>query len=358
MADKIYFLNTRFDRMCPEEAVELLLARALRRQNSRVYYANANTMVVAAKNSALVEALKQSDLLLADGSGVCWGSALLGTPLNHNLNGTDLVPALCNAGSSKGLSVYLLGAKPGVAEEAAANLAKAHPGLIIAGVQHGYFHQQETQKILEVIRASRPHLLLVGMGVPLQEIWLNQYASQLPGIISMGVGGLFDFLAKRVVRAPYLIRTIGMEWLWRLAMEPSRLWKRYIIGNFVFCSLVAEHFFSSNSSKRISARAHLNNRFNSYNQSIQTQLFSSEGKNRNLKLSAAPMLDRANKQNLENYYSASKTVKSKPACIGFKPTSAMSMRMNTQIKQLSKKRKSRPESTSRHNKPTWINKLL
>lgn len=241
MADKVSFLNTYFDRMSSSEAIDLLLERLLGRQGGRIFFANAHTMVTAAENSALLEALDQSDLLLADGSGVRWGSALLGTPLIHNLNGTDLVPALCSAGAAKGLSIYLLGAKPGVAQEAAANLAKTCPGLRIAGTQHGYFPQEEIPKILKAIRAARPHLLLVAMGVPLQEIWINQYAHQLPGIACMGVGGLFDFLAERVARAPYSIRAMGMEWLWRLMMEPTRLWKRYLIGNLVFISLVLSH---------------------------------------------------------------------------------------------------------------------
>src|SRR3712207_4111752 len=101
MADQVSFLNTHFDRMSSSEAIDLLLARLLKRQGGRVYYANAHTMVTAAQNPALAEALEQSDLLLADGSGVRWGSALVGTPLVHNLNGTDLVPALCKDGAAK-----------------------------------------------------------------------------------------------------------------------------------------------------------------------------------------------------------------------------------------------------------------
>ena len=244
MADRVSFLNTHFDRMSSSEAIEVLLAQLLKRQGGRVYYANAHTMVTAAQNPVLAKALDQSDLLLADGSGVRWGSALLGTPLVHNLNGTDLVPALCKDGAAKNLSVYLLGAKPGVAEEAAANLKKAYPGLVIAGSQHGYFSEAETPQVLEAIRAARPHLLLVAMGVPLQEIWINQYASLLPGITCMGVGALFDFVAERVSRAPYAIRAVGMEWLWRLAMEPGRLWQRYLIGNLVFLSLVLSYAFA------------------------------------------------------------------------------------------------------------------
>ena len=240
MADTVIFLNICFNQMSSDEAIEILLARLFKRQDGRVYYSNAHTIVTAAKHPKLAEALQHSDLLLADGSGVRWASKLLGKPIVHNLNGTDLVPLLCKAGAKKGISVYLLGAKPGIAAAAAKNL-KVYPGLKIAGVQHGYYPPTETQKVLEDIQRTRPHLLLVALGVPLQELWINDYASQLPGITCMGVGGLFDFVAERVPRAPQVIRDIGMEWLWRLAVEPSRLWRRYLIGNLMFCSLVIRH---------------------------------------------------------------------------------------------------------------------
>lgn len=239
MIEQVQFLNTRFDRMMPDEAVDLLMERALNREGGRIYFANAHTMVTAFTTPALADALACSDLLLADGSGVRWGSKLLGTPLIHNLNGTDLIPALAAAGAPHGLSVYLLGAQPGVAEDAAANLAAAHPGLKIAGTQHGFFAPEETEQVLEDIRAARPHVLLVAFGVPIQELWIHQYADQLPGITVIGVGGLLDFLARRVPRAPRIIRAIGMEWIWRLAMEPGRLWRRYVGGNLAFLCLLA-----------------------------------------------------------------------------------------------------------------------
>lgn len=249
MSDTVKFLGIRFDRMNPEEAVEILEHEILRRQAGRIFYANAHTMVTASKNPELTKALEQSDWLLADGSGVRWGSALLGTPLVHNLNGTDLVPALCASAANKGLSVYLLGGKPGVAEEAAANLQQAYPGLVIAGTRDGYYKPEELPQVLEGIRQARPHLLLVAMGVPLQEIWIDKNADELPGICCMGVGGLFDFLAKRVPRAPRLFRATGMEWCWRLMMEPGRLWKRYLIGNMVFFNLVANYALANSFTK-------------------------------------------------------------------------------------------------------------
>ena len=244
MADTVTFLNTRFNRMTPQEAVAILLERVLERQSDKIFFANAHTLVTASKQPELAACLRQSDFLLADGSGVRWGSALLGTPLLHNLNGTDLVPALCRAGAERGLSVYLLGSKPGVAEEAATNLTRRYPGLVIAGTRHGYFSPEENPAILEEIRAARPHLLLVALGVPLQETWITCHAPQLPGITCMGVGGLFDFIARRVPRAPKPVRAVGMEWGWRLAMEPRRLWKRYLVGNLVFIGKLAGHAFS------------------------------------------------------------------------------------------------------------------
>lgn len=244
MVSQVSFLNVRFDRLSFEEAVQFLLPRIIQRNVSRIYYANAHTMVTADKCAALTKALNRCDLLLADGSGVLWGSRFLGKPLTYNLNGTDLTPALCELGASKGLSVYFLGAKSDVANSAATNLANAYPGLEISGVQHGYFDEDETDSVLEKIREARPHLLLVAMGVPRQEIWIDKYSQHLPGIACMGVGGLFDFMAKQVPRAPLRIRQSGFEWAWRLYIEPRRLWRRYTIGNLIFCGLVLRHILS------------------------------------------------------------------------------------------------------------------
>lgn len=239
MAGTVRFLNAEFDRLTPNQAVTELLRRVFSREGGRVYYANAHTMVTAARDRSLEDALEKKDLLLADGSGVRWGSALLGTPLTYNLNGTDLVPALCKAGAKDNLSVFLLGANPGVAKEAATNLAEAYPGLVIAGTRNGYFADDQIEDVLEEIRQADPHMLLVAMGVPRQEIWIDKHADSLPRITCMGVGGLFDFLSERVTRAPLWIRKLGFEWLWRMAIEPRRLWKRYVIGNAVFMGLVA-----------------------------------------------------------------------------------------------------------------------
>jgi len=255
MAEQINFLDINFSRMPFSEAVQLLLSFMQTRNGKRVYFVNANSVVIAAKAPEFQAALGQADLVLADGSGVLWSSALMKRPLTHNLNGTDLIPALCREAGSGGLSVYLLGGKPGIAEEVAEKLTQGCPGLIIAGTQHGYFQADETQEVLNRIKEARPHLLLVAFGSPLQEIWIDQYAAQLDGILCAGVGGLFDFMAERVRRAPSPIRKAGMEWAWRLAMEPRRLWRRYLLGNAIFFGLVADAYI--NRGKKLPANVQL-----------------------------------------------------------------------------------------------------
>lgn len=236
--NKVVFLKFCFNKMPFSEAVEVLVIELLQRKLSRIYYANAHTLVTASQSTALSNALCRSDMLLADGSGVLWGSQLLGEPLIYNLNGTDLVPAICKAGAPKGLSVYFLGAKPGVAEMAAEKLVAACPGLKVVGIQHGYFEASETNFVLARVREAHPHLLLVAMGVPLQEVWIDLHAQHLTGIACMGVGGLFDFMSERIPRAPFWMRQVGVEWIWRLLIEPKRLWGRYVIGNLIFCGLL------------------------------------------------------------------------------------------------------------------------
>lgn len=238
MHTPITFLNIAFDDMTPSEATALIVDLAMSGEGGQLSFANAQTIVTANADPRLAAALANSDLVLADGSGVRWGSRLSGTSIVHNLNGTDLIPDVCRHGASLGLSVYLLGAEPGVAETAAANLAKANPGLKIAGTQHGYFNESQTDEIIADISLAAPHLLLVAMGVPKQELWVDANCHRLPGVTCVGVGGLFDFVAERQPRAPKVFRQTGFEWVWRILMEPRRLFKRYAVSNTAFLGLV------------------------------------------------------------------------------------------------------------------------
>ena len=242
--ERVSFLGCEFDAWPFHEAVQVVVERVRRRQSTRLLIANANSFAVSRRRPELITALQGADLLFADGSGLLWASAFVGEPLKHNLNGTDLIPAVCAAAARHRCSIFLLGGQPGVAEEAARRLQQRFPGLRIAGVRHGFFSAAETPALLEEIRASGAQLLLVALGSPLQEIWIDAHSADLPGVVCASVGGLFDFLAERVRRAPMWLRRLGLEWTWRIAMEPRRLLVRYLVGNTLFVAMVLRDWWA------------------------------------------------------------------------------------------------------------------
>ena len=215
-------------------ALDWIVQRTKHKQQTLLNFVNAHCFNVACANDAYHRVLKRSTRLFPDGSGVKLALGLQGVALEDNLNGTDLFPLLCQRAQAEDLSLYLLGAGPGVAERVAQNMCQCFPGLRIAGCRDGFFSEQETAQVIEEINRSGAHILLVAMGVPMQELWLDKHLHRLRSTVNMGVGGLFDFYSGRISRAPGWLRAIGMEWTWRLLQEPGRMWRRYLIGNPVF----------------------------------------------------------------------------------------------------------------------------
>lgn len=212
-------------------AIRTLLDRAGR---TTAAFLNAHCANVAARDTHYARALRAADIVLPDGAGISLAARLTGRRLTANLNGTDLCRPLCTEAARRGLSVYLLGAKPGVADRAAAAMVARTPGLRIAGTRDGYFPKAETADVIAEINASGADIVLVAMGVPMQDVWLYRHRRQIRAQLAMGVGALFDFEAGVVSRAPKLLRRAGMEWAWRLALEPRRMFTRYVLGNPAF----------------------------------------------------------------------------------------------------------------------------
>ncbi|MFN4056741.1 MAG: WecB/TagA/CpsF family glycosyltransferase [Roseinatronobacter sp.] len=212
-----------------DHAIALMLTKGRR----RVAFVNAHCVNVAAKDPAYRQALETADVLLPDGAGIELAARLHGQRMVANLNGTDLCPALLAEAAARGKSVFLLGAKPGVAAAAAARLTDLIPSLRIAGTRDG-FAGAKPEGAIAAVSASRADILLVAMGVPKQDIWLHRAHDSLHPDLVLGVGALFDFLAGTVPRAPVWMRRARLEWLWRLAIEPRRMFGRYVIGNVVF----------------------------------------------------------------------------------------------------------------------------
>ncbi len=212
------------------EAVSMLLGGT----KKRVAFINADCVNQAATNEDYRTALSKMDALLPDGSGLALAARMIGKRFTSNLNGTDLFPVICEEARRTGKSIFFLGGKPGIAQAAAQSAQGKYPGLVIAGFEHGYFDTQSEAAVVARINASKADILLVAMGVPAQEAFITRHSDTLTPSVCMGVGGLFDFVSNNIPRAPKVVRAWGVEWVWRLACEPRRLAKRYLIGNPLF----------------------------------------------------------------------------------------------------------------------------
>lgn len=214
-------LGVGFDDLTMEEAVEAALGFMNTRGAHYACTPNPEIVMAAKKDVALRSALGQADLVLADGVGVTKAAAMLKTPLKARVPGIDFATAVIARLAERGGSVYLFGARPGVAEAAAARLAEAYPGLSIAGTSDGYF--TDDGPIIEKINASSPDFLMVCLGSPKQERWMSENAGRLSCGLMAGLGGSLDVLAGNVQRAPEAWRKLGLEWLYRVIKEPKRL---------------------------------------------------------------------------------------------------------------------------------------
>lgn len=226
-----------FDDIPMPEAAEAALRLIGRGGGAYAVTPNPEIVMAARKDPALYEAVTGADLVLPDGVGLVWASKILGKPLRNRLPGIDFASALMERLSKNGGSVYLLGAKPGVAEEAAKRLAAAYPGLRIAGTRHGYFRDDEEEAILGEIRAAGPDLILVCLGSSRQELWMKNNASRVGRGLMIGLGGATDVYAGLKKRAPEPMRRLGLEWLYRLAQEPKRIVRMVRLPGILFAAI-------------------------------------------------------------------------------------------------------------------------
>jgi exopolysaccharide biosynthesis WecB/TagA/CpsF family protein len=204
---------------------------------TKISFLNAHNANIACVDEAFADALNDF-VILPDGIGVDIASKLLyGAPFPSNLNGTDFIPAFLKA-STRPLTVGLIGATRRNADEAARKLAALAEQHSFAVIHDGYFAPKDEPEILERIRILRPDILLVAMGVPRQELWIARNLTKQHCILPIAVGALLDFLSGSVPRAPGWMRTLRLEWLFRLIIEPRRLWRRYIVGNPLFLARV------------------------------------------------------------------------------------------------------------------------
>ena len=217
---RIDVLGVEFDNYTMEEAV----AEGLRLMNEPgahyVVTPNPEIVEVCRENADARRAVNGADLVIADGIGVIYGAKILGTPLKQRLPGIEFAERLLARMAASQKSLYLLGAKPGVAEQAAARLRAQHPGLVIAGTHDGYF--QDDAPVAADIRASGADVVFVCLGAPKQELWMEKNGAATGAHLLLGLGGALDVFAGVVQRAPKVFQKTGMEWFYRLIKQPSR----------------------------------------------------------------------------------------------------------------------------------------
>jgi N-acetylglucosaminyldiphosphoundecaprenol N-acetyl-beta-D-mannosaminyltransferase len=240
---RINICGIEIDRYNFDRVLELIVDHAIAgRSPEYVVTPNAMHILSLQEDAAFREIYRQAFLVVPDGVSLLWSAKFLNTPLNGRVNGTDLFEQLCAVAAQKGLKVFLLGGREGAADAAREVLETRHPNLQIVGTHcppYGFESQPaELASINAKIMAGQPDLLFVGLGAPKQEKWIAANYQALGVPISVGIGVSFELVANMVSRAPVWMQKTGLEWLFRLIVEPGRLWKRYIIGNPLFILLV------------------------------------------------------------------------------------------------------------------------
>lgn len=237
-----YFLNVRVDNLTTDTALKKVEEFITNTQNGettrQVFFTNVHSIHLSRKDPDLQTVINKADMVLPDGSGLMIAGKLLGKPIRENLNGTDFTPRVCQMAEARGWSVYLLGAREDIVERCYRKMQTRFPELQLKGYHHGYFDDKEEEAVIDEINNSKPDILLIALGSPLQEKWIAGHASRLNAGVCFAVGGLFDFISEEKPRAPLWMRKLGMEWLFRFMQDPFNKWKRIFIEIPVFLSLI------------------------------------------------------------------------------------------------------------------------
>jgi len=200
---------------------------------------NPEMVMTSLSDLLFAEILRRADLVVPDGIGVVWASRVLGSPLKERVPGIELMEAVLAEAAREGWRVFLLGGEPGIAAAAARAMKESFPGLNIVGEHHGFFSRSEEPQVLEMVRAAKPHVLLLALGVPRQEKWAAAHLGSLRVPVAIGVGGSFNVWAGVDKRAPQWMRNIHLEWLYRIIRQPWRLKRAMAIPRFMAAVLWA-----------------------------------------------------------------------------------------------------------------------
>ena len=241
--DRIQIGHSKVDAVTYDEALDRLVELAETPSGAaQVVTPNAQHVVLLEGDPYMEKIYSEAALVVPDGISLVYAARLLGKPLKGRVTGVDLFQGLCGRAAERGLGVFLLGGRRGAAEEAAAKLKSNFPNLNVVGTccpPWGFHLRVEgLSAVAQAILDARPHILFVAFGAPKQEYWIYEHAMSLGVPLSIGIGGSYEMVSGMTRRAPRWVQDYGMEWLFRLALEPRRMWKRYLIGNAQFLAII------------------------------------------------------------------------------------------------------------------------
>lgn len=231
--DRIDILGVPVDRVTMAETLEAIEGFVASGRPHLLVTADACGIAQAQSDPELMELYRTADWVTPDSVGVLWAAKRRQTPLPARVSGVEIFDQVCGLSASKGYRIFLLGAAPGVAEEAAERMRLRHPGCNIVGARHGYFPADSDAVVAQEIAPLRPDILFVAMGIPRQEKFIRANLATIGAKVGIGVGGSFDVFSGRAKRAPALIQKIHMEWLWRTLLNPKKISKAKQLPKFV-----------------------------------------------------------------------------------------------------------------------------
>ena len=210
------------------------------RETHHIITVNVAILMMAKDDPKLTNAIEKADLVVVDGKPLVWTSRWLDAGVPEKVSGVDLMKRLLEVGNERGLSVFLLGTTQERLDALERVIRERYPKVEIKGTRNGYFKPKDYPEVTQEIREAKADLLLVGMPAPFKEIWCEEHRAALATPAILGVGGAFDVMAGFVPRAPVVMQEAGLEWAWRLAMEPKKLWRRYLSTNSSFLALLGK----------------------------------------------------------------------------------------------------------------------
>ncbi len=240
--NKLSIMGVRIDNKSMNEVMDAVKKKLADNKQYVIYTPNTEFVMMCQKDDEFLELINRSDINIPDGVGLIYASKIKKHPLKEKVAGYDLSVNLLKLADEQGLKLFVVGGKPGVAEEAMKNVREKYPDIKIAGTQHGYFkgthlgkngHEEEL-KVLEDINKAEPHILFVGFGAKKQEQWIEYNKDKINAKIIIGNGGTLDGLAGNVRRAPEIFIRLGLEWFYRLIQEPKRIKRQILLPIFMF----------------------------------------------------------------------------------------------------------------------------